>query len=129
VRSRIKRLEREARGNLASFELLDGSRYYFNPTSPDLFLHWYGCATAGSAHSWPEPPEILRKLTQAKDLERAAEQVRGEGSCDFLPYDIEVLISERRLEPRPLMSRYNPTTAEHELLDPYEHHLEDLSES
>ena len=131
LRTWIKRLEHAARGDLASFELLDGNRYYFNPggASLELFLHWHECITADSAHNWPEPPEVLRKLTEAKDIQRAAELVRGpQGSWAFLPYDIEVLISERRLEPRPLVSRYDPATAQHGLLDLYEHHLEDLSE-
>lgn len=128
MRRWIKRLEHAARGELASFELLDGSRYYFDPASPELFMHWYECGKAGSAHNWPEPPEVLRKLTEAKDVERAIELVRGEGSWDFLVYDIEVLIGERTLEPRGLVSRYDPVAGEHRVLDPYDYEHEDLSE-
>jgi hypothetical protein len=128
MRRWIKRLEHAARGALASFELLDGSRYYFDPASPELFMHWYECGKAGSAHNWPEPPEVMRKLAQAKDVERAIELVRGEGSWDFLVYDIEVLISERTLEPRGLVSRYDPVAGEHRVLDPYDYEPEDLSE-
>ncbi len=36
LRGWLKRLEHAARDDLESFELLDGSRYYFDPTSPDL---------------------------------------------------------------------------------------------
>jgi hypothetical protein len=128
MRRWIKRLEHAARGDLASFELLDGSRYYFDPASPELFMHWYECGKAGSAHNWPEPPEVMRKLTDAKDVERAVELVRGEGSWDFLVYDIEVLISERTLEPRGLVSSYDPVAGEHRILDPYDYEPEDLSE-
>jgi hypothetical protein len=128
MRRWIKRLEHAARGELASFELLDGSLYYFDPASPELFMHWYECGKAGSAHHWPEPPEVMRKLAQAKDVERAIELVRGEGSWDFLVYDIEVLISERTLEPRGLVSRYDPVAGEHRVLNPYDYGPEDLSE-
>jgi hypothetical protein len=124
----MKRLEHAAREDLASFELLDSSRYYFDPAGPELFLHGVACLKAGSAHHWPDPPEVVRKLTEAKDVERAIELVRGEGSWDFLVYDIEVLISERTLEPRGLVSRYDPVLGEHVVLDPYDHEPEDLSE-
>jgi hypothetical protein len=128
MRRWIKRLEHAARGNLASFELLDGSRYYFDPASPELFMHWYECGKAGSAHHWPQAPEVLRKLTEAKDVERAIELVRGEGSWDFLVYDIEVLMSDRSLEPRGIESRYDPVAGEHRIPDPYNNEQEDLSE-
>jgi hypothetical protein len=128
IRGWVKRLEHAARGDLASLELLDGSRYYFDPASPELFMHWCECGKAGSAHHWPEPPEVMRKLAQAKDVERAIELVRAEGSWDFFVYDIEVLISERTLEPRGLVSRYDPVLGEHVVLDPYGYEPEDLSE-
>ena len=129
IRGWVKRLEHAARQDLAGFELLDGSRYYFDPTSPELCMHWYECGKAGSAHNWPEPPEVMRKLTEAKDVEQAVELVRGEGSWDFFVYDIEVLISERTLEPRGIVSRYDPVAGEHRVLDPYDYYEhEDLSE-
>jgi hypothetical protein len=128
IRGWVKRLERASREDLASFELLDGSRYYFDPASPELFMHWYECGKAGSAHNWPEPPEVLRKLTEAKDVERAIELVRDEGSWDFLVYDIEILVAERSLEPRGLVSRYDPVLGKHVVLDPYDYEPEDLSE-
>jgi hypothetical protein len=128
IRGWVKRLERASREHLASFELRDSSRYYFDPTSPELFMHWYECGKAGSAHHWPDPPEVMRKLTEAKDVERAIELVWGEGSWDFFVYDIEVLISERTLEPRGLVSRYDPVLGGHVVLDPYDYEPEDLSE-
>ena len=36
-----KRVERAAKGGMASFELLDGSRYFYDPGSWELFMHWY----------------------------------------------------------------------------------------
>jgi hypothetical protein len=38
LRRQLKRLEEELRGSLQSFVLEDGSRYYYNPTSGELFL-------------------------------------------------------------------------------------------
>jgi hypothetical protein len=124
----VKRLERASREHLASFELLDGSRYYFDRAGPELFLHGVACLKAGSAHNWPEPPEVMRKLTEAKDVERAIELVRGGGSWDFFVYNIEILVAERSLEPRGLVSRYDPVAGEHRILDPYDYEHEDLSE-
>ena len=104
---------------LAIFERRDGSRYYYDPGSPDLFMRWYDCVCAGNPPDWPEPPEIARKLREAKDVRAALEEVRGGGSSDFFPYDPEVLIRERRLEPRSLVAGR----------DPYDQAVEDPSES
>ena len=43
MRSWIRRLERDARGHLESFELLDGSTYYYDrmETYKELFMHAY----------------------------------------------------------------------------------------
>jgi hypothetical protein len=129
MRSKLRRLERTARGHLASFELLDGSRYYFDPTSAELFLHWCECLRADSAHHWPEPPETYKKLTEAKYPERALDEIGSGGSFGTFVYDPEVLINERRLEPRGLVTRYDPETGEHHVRDPWEHQPdEELSE-
>jgi hypothetical protein len=128
VRSWIRRVERAAKGEVESFELLDGSRFYFDPTSWDLFMHWIDCGKAGNARNWPEPPEVVRKLTEAKNVAQAIGKVRG-GGWNCLVYDEETLIRKRRLKPRPLVSRYDPEAGKHVPLDPYEDDgLEDLSE-
>jgi hypothetical protein len=124
----MRRVERAARGEIESFELRDGSRYYFDPTSWDLFMYWIECGTAGNASNWPEPPEVVRKLTEAKDVAQAIEMVRG-GGWNSLVYDEEALITERRLKPRPLVARYDPKVGRHLPIDPYEYKgPEDLSE-
>ena len=82
LRSWVKRVEHAARGNLASFELLDGSRYYYyyyyDPASWELFMHWYECLGETSTHNWPEAPEVIRKLCEAKDPQAALDAVMGE---------------------------------------------------
>ena len=120
LRGQLRRLRRAVRGELASFELLDGSRYYFDPLSGELFLHWCDCIRAGNPPDWPEPPEIVRKLCEAKDVRRALDEVAagGNGAFGTFVYDTEVLINERRLEPRSLVAGR----------DPYDQEVEDLSE-
>jgi hypothetical protein len=123
LRAWLKRLERGARGEMGSFELLDGSRYYFDPLSGELFLHWCDCIRAGNPPDWPEPPEVVRKLCEARDVRRALEEltdpgVVGTSGFTCLVYDAETLINERRLEPRSLVAGR----------DAYDQAVEDLSE-
>jgi hypothetical protein len=129
VRSKLRRLDNAARGHLASFQLRDGSHYYFDRTSGELFLHWCECLRSDSAHHWPEPPEVYKKLTGAKYPARALHEIHGGGSFGTFVYDPEVLINERRLEPRGLVSCYDPQTGEHHVRDPWESYpTPDLSE-
>jgi hypothetical protein len=116
LRGRLKKAERLARSDMASFELLDGSRYYY-ADGPALFIHWYKCLNKNPP-DWPEPPEVLKKLCEARDPAGALKDVVGEGTGDFFPYNKELLISERRLEPRSLVVGR----------DPYDQVVEDLSE-
>src|SRR5829696_9166548 len=128
LRNWVKRVEHAARGNLASFELQDGSFYYYNPTSPGLFMHWVECCGKDTAHDWPPPPEIMQKLTEARDPERALGQVMSTAGFGGMVYDPVALVNECRLVPRGLISRYDPHTGERHIDDPYDSPLEDLSE-
>jgi len=128
IRGWVKRLERASREDLASFELLDGRRYYYDPGSWELFMHWYECLMETSAHNWPEAPEVIRKVCEAKDPQVALDAVMGQGTWGSLVYDPDILVNERRLEPRGLVSRYDPQSGEHRVGDPYNAPLEDLSE-
>jgi hypothetical protein len=125
LRSWIKHLERASREDLESFDLFDGSRYYFAPTAPTTFMHFMDCVHAGSAHNWPE---LLRKVCEAKDVEAALWKLGGGSLTDLLVYDPEVLINERRLVPTSFVSRYDPETGKRIRIDPYEYEPEDLSE-
>ena len=113
MRSKLRRLERAARDHLARFELLDGSLYSFDRTSAEMFLFWCECLCADSAHHWPEPLEVYKKLTEAKYSERALDEIHGRGPFSTFVYDPAVLIIERRLEPSGLVTRYDPETGEH----------------
>ena len=101
----MKRLERGASEDLASFQLLDGSTYRYDrlETYRELFLHGYALQL-GMGDKWPAPPEIYRKICEAKDPAAALEQFRPENpqSAFVNPaelYDTDVLIRERRLVP------------------------------
>jgi hypothetical protein len=103
-RSWIRRLEAAARGNLDSFELLDGSRYYFDrlETFKELFLCGYDLQL-GRGEKWAEPPEVYRKLCEARDPAAVLERLKPESAGAFVRvdemYDREALINERRLVP------------------------------
>ena len=116
LRDKLRRLEKDAREDTASFVLLDGSRYYYDPASPELFLHWYACLTAGNPERWPEPPEVCKKLTETRDPAAGERLINTAGR--FFPYDPEVLATERRLVPVSLVAGRNV----------YDQEVEDLSD-
>lgn len=87
---------------MVSFELLDGRRFYYNPQTLELFLHWTKCLEAGNPDKWPEPPEAVRKVTEAKDPKAALERISG--GDEWIPYDREALLRERVIRPRSLVA-------------------------
>jgi hypothetical protein len=104
VRSWIRRLERDARGHLESFELLDGSTYYYDrlETYGELFVQ--ACDLQLGRGEWPEPPEVYRKMCEARDPAAVLERFRPEDpERAFVNvaelYDTDVLVNERRLVP------------------------------
>jgi hypothetical protein len=106
LRGWIKRLEHAAREDLASFELEDGSRHYYDPVSPDRFLHSMDClrAQGDGETSFPEPPVTVRAITRAKDRAAALEQVYQSGSFDIFPYEPEALVERGKLVPRSMVA-------------------------
>jgi hypothetical protein len=105
VRSWIKRLERAASEDLDSFELLDGSTFYYDrlETYKELFVH--ACdLQLGEADKWPEPPEVYRRMCEARDPAAVLERFRPEDPARAFVnpaelYDTDVLVNERRLVP------------------------------
>jgi hypothetical protein len=82
LRGWVKRLERGARGDLASFILEDGSRYYFDPISGECFLHAMECLrTQGEGKPFPEPPETLKAIARARDRRCALNQLYPNGAA------------------------------------------------
>ncbi len=102
LRGKMRRLEAAARGQVESFELEDGSRYYYDPleVSKAVFLHNVRCAKAGSAEDWPQPPEVLAKVCEARNPAAVLARVAPPGTAFAeLPYDHAALVLERRLVP------------------------------
>jgi len=101
----LKRLERVASEDLESFELLDGSIYYYNrlETSKELFVH--ACdLQLGMGDEWPEPPEVYRKMCEARNpaaiLGRLKPEDHERAFVDVTQiYDTDALVHERRLVP------------------------------
>jgi hypothetical protein len=105
MRSWIRRLERDARGHLESFELLDGSTYYYDrlETDKELFLYAYD-VEVGNAQKWSEPPEVYRKMCEARDPAAVLERFKPENAQSAFVdpaalFDTDALVNERRLVP------------------------------
>jgi hypothetical protein len=104
LRSWIKRLERDARENLERFELQGGITYYYDrlETYKEQFLH--ACDLQLGRGEWPEPPEVYRKICEAKDPAAVLERFKPEDPQRAFVnlaelYDTDVLVRERRLVP------------------------------
>jgi hypothetical protein len=98
LRGKLRRLERGARGNLASFVLEDGTRHYFNPESGECFLHACACIRAGyEGEPFPEPPETIRALRRARN-KAALDTACGSG-LGLFPYEREALLERGELVP------------------------------
>ncbi len=102
MRSKLRRLERAARGHLASFELEDGSRFYYHRGTGELFLHICECLRNHDKPERPEPPELVKALARAKDRRAAYAEVFG-AYRDMLPYDEQALIEHGEIVPTSLV--------------------------
>lgn len=124
ARDRFERLRREMRGELESFELRDGPRFYYDrdAVGREVFLFVVACmeaqgdACAPQGVPVPEPPEVVKAIARAKDRRAAIEEV-FEGGFMELPYDVEALVERGEFVPVSMV-------AGHELGD----ELPDLSE-
>ena len=104
LRGWLKRLERGAGEHLESFELLDGTVYYYDrlETYKEQFLH--ACDLQLGRGEWPEPPEVYRKMCEARCpaavLERLKPEFPERAFVNLAElYDTNVLVNERRLVP------------------------------
>ena len=78
-----------------------------------------------------EEAEIVPTLAfaaHAGQRPMALDAIMGQATWGTLVYDPEILVNERRLEPRGLVSRYDPQSGERYIGDPYDSPVEDLSE-
>src|SRR5919199_1623203 len=109
IRNLLRRLEKSAEGSADYFELADGSRHWFDPgqVGMDIFMHGSESIRAGFRDEGrPEPPEILRALTRAKDRRAAVEKLYPKGSTPFMVYDVDTLVEGGKLVPRSILAGY-----------------------
>jgi hypothetical protein len=114
LKHRLKRLQKAARGQLASFELAGGSRYHFDPgrAHRDLFTFW--CDSLKSVHHGtprPEPPEILEAVVRARKREAALRAIFPEGVAMWLPLEEGALVEHGEFVPRYLTAGRLPETS------------------
>jgi hypothetical protein len=105
LKAQLKRIEQSLRGTLESFVLEGGSRFYYDrlETHKELFLYAYD-VQLGDAAKWPEPPEVFRKMCEARDPAAVFERFKLENfqSAFVDPtqvVDVEALVRERRRVP------------------------------
>jgi hypothetical protein len=102
----VKRLEHSSRGDLRSFLLEDGTRYYYDPSSPEIFLHGMDFGSAQfNGDPLPEPPETIKAITRARNRAAALDAVVT-GDPDNFPYERDALIADGELVPRSLVAGY-----------------------
>jgi len=100
LRSWVRRLERKSKKGLASFELVDGSTYYYDPLEAyaSFIVFAYHLGSGEKA----EVPDVFRKLEKAADIHAALDGLRPDRP-DLAPhtlegvFDIEHLLAHREL--------------------------------
>jgi len=108
--SKLRRLERVMRGQLAYIELVDGSRYFYEPEKvwTELFLHGSKCLEADHRSAQrPEPPEILQAVERAKDRRSAVERILAQDPAPLTAYDLEALVERGEFVPRSFLADHS----------------------
>jgi len=98
LEDKVKKLEKAVQGNMESFELADGRRYYYDPGEifSITFQHFMNVLRADHDRvARPEAPELVQAMARAKNRRRAYQQVVG--GLSFLAYEEEPLVEEGRL--------------------------------
>jgi hypothetical protein len=109
LKSRLRLIEKAAHGHLASIELEDGSRHYFDPeqTAIELFGYLSDCLHAQYAgRKRKDPPEIIYAVAKAKDREAAFLQLRPGGRVGLFPFAVDELIQQGEIVHRSLVAGY-----------------------
>ena len=103
LRDQMSQLRASLRGQLSSFELADGTRYWFHEAEAfeELFLFGTACLRAGRAADRPEPPEIVRALAEAQDRRAAFDAL---GPLPFWPFEREAFVRDGLLIHRSLIA-------------------------
>ena len=107
LRNLLRRLEKSAEGQADSFELADGTRFWYDPSEVFIEVFAHGSESLKADYrdeDRPEPPEILQALTKAKVRESAVWKLYPKGSSPFLVYDVDILVERGELVPRSMLA-------------------------
>ena len=107
LKAKLGKLQKAMRGNLESFELRDGQRYYFDPREAwkITFRFFTDSMTADyKREPRPEPPDLLKAVADARDRKGALSLVMDGGS--HLPLDREALVERGVFKPQSLIAGY-----------------------
>ena len=104
LRDELRRVRASLHDELASFDLADGSRFWYDPYAVGAELFLYGCASlrAGAPANRPEPPDIVRALTKARDRRAAFAAVAPNPA--MFPYERLALVERGDLVHRSLVA-------------------------
>jgi len=105
LQARFRRLERAMRDKLSYFELADGGQFYFDPQEAfkATFLYFMDSLRADyDREPRPEPPKVLKAVTNAKDRREALSRIMAGSS--FLPVNREALVERGEFVPRSLVA-------------------------
>ena len=103
LKGELNRLRASLRGQLSSFELSDGSRFWYSEEQAfeDLFMFGSECMRAGRVEDRPDPPEIVRAFVKAKDRHAALDALEP---IPFFPYEPEPFVERGLLVHRSLIA-------------------------
>ena len=110
LRSKLDKLQKAMRGNLESFELQDGSRYFYEPgaVGMEVFKHGSDCLRADyRSEARPEPPEMLQAVARARDRRAAVEQLFAPGPPPLMAYDMEALVESGEFVPHSFLAGHS----------------------
>jgi len=106
LRDKLRRLERLAREKLDSFVIADGTRYYYDPQEAFKNAFQFFSDSMRADHSGeprPDPPEIMRAISDARDRADALSRAMS-GYSHLLPIDRDALLSRGEFVPRSLLA-------------------------
>ena len=103
LRGELNRLRAALRGQLSSFELSDGSRFWYSEEQAfrDLFMFGSECGKVSRVEDRPEPPPIVLALARAKDRRAALAALEP---LPFWPYEYAAFVERGLLVHRSLIA-------------------------
>jgi len=106
LKDKIRKLEKAVGGNRIAFELVDGTRFVFDPAEVGPAMFAYFAASARAVYRGeerPDPPEIIRAMARARDREAAFRQVFPESLAHSPLFDQDALVERGEIVPRPIV--------------------------